>query len=127
MQSHQLLSKGDVLHEKFFSGAKYGDDPAEQMSKAHKHQGIIAKSGPRKCASKVFDSAEVQSFGEAQPLWFAKTQYAMLRALWIAGIVCGSAGEFKSGQSRVSHRQQFGGPESDCRRDSPWAPRQVRP
>ena len=46
MQSQQLLPKGEVLQEEFFSGAKDGEDPAEQMSKAHKHQGIIAKSAP---------------------------------------------------------------------------------
>jgi hypothetical protein len=46
VQSQQLLPKGEVLQEEFFSGAKDGEDPAEQMSKAHKHQGIIAKSAP---------------------------------------------------------------------------------
>jgi hypothetical protein len=30
-QSQQLLPKGKVLQEEFFSGAKDGDDPAEQM------------------------------------------------------------------------------------------------
>ena len=49
MQSQQLLPKGEVLQEEFFSGAKDGDDPAKQMSKAHKHQGIIAKSAPGRC------------------------------------------------------------------------------
>jgi hypothetical protein len=43
MESHQLLPKSEVLQKKFFSGAKGGDDPAEQMSQALKHQGIIAK------------------------------------------------------------------------------------
>jgi hypothetical protein len=38
VQSQKLLPKGEVLQEEFFSGAKDGDDPAEQMSKAHKHQ-----------------------------------------------------------------------------------------
>ena len=52
VQSQQLLPKGEVLQEEFFSGAKDGDDPAEQMSKARKHQGIIAKSAPGRCASK---------------------------------------------------------------------------
>src|ERR1017187_6924283 len=52
VQSQQLLPKGEVLHEEFFSGAKDGDDPAEQISKTHKHQGIIAKSAPRRCACK---------------------------------------------------------------------------
>lgn len=52
MQSQQLLPKGEVLQEEFFSRAKDGEDPAEQMSKAHKHQGIIAKSAPGKCSSK---------------------------------------------------------------------------
>ena len=52
MQSQQLLPKGEVLQEEFFSGAKDGEDPAEQMSKAHKHQGIIAKSAPGRCSSK---------------------------------------------------------------------------
>ena len=52
MQSQQLLPKGEVLQEEFSSGAKDGDDPAEQMSKAHKHQGIIAKGAQRRCASK---------------------------------------------------------------------------
>ena len=52
MQSPELLPKGEVLKEEFFSGAKDGDDPAEQMSKARKHQGIIAKSAPGRCATK---------------------------------------------------------------------------
>jgi len=52
VQSQQLLPKGEVLQEEFFSGAKDGDDPAEQISKTHKHQGIIAKSAPRRCACK---------------------------------------------------------------------------
>jgi hypothetical protein len=38
MESQQLLPQGEVLQKKFFSGAKAGDDPAEQISKAHKHQ-----------------------------------------------------------------------------------------
>ena len=52
MQSQQLLPKGEVLLEEFFSGAKDGEDPAEQMSKAHKHQVIIAKSAQRRFAAK---------------------------------------------------------------------------
>jgi hypothetical protein len=52
VQSQELLPKGEVLQDEFFSGAKDGDDPAEQMSKARKHQGIIAKSAPGTCASK---------------------------------------------------------------------------
>jgi uncharacterized oxidoreductase len=52
VQSQELLPKGEVLQDEFFSGAKDGDDPAEQMSKARKHQGIIAKSAPGRCASK---------------------------------------------------------------------------
>ncbi len=43
MQSQQLLPKGEVLEEEFFAGAKDGDEPAEQMAHAHKHQGILAK------------------------------------------------------------------------------------
>jgi hypothetical protein len=66
VQSQQLLPKGEVLQKEFFSGAKDGEDPAEQMSKAHKHQGIIAKSAPGRCSSKSSISAIVQSFGEAQ-------------------------------------------------------------
>jgi hypothetical protein len=41
VQSQQLLPKGEVLQEEFFSGAKDGDNPSKQMSKAHKHLGII--------------------------------------------------------------------------------------
>jgi hypothetical protein len=52
VQSQQLLPKGEVLQKEFFSGAKDGEDPAEQMSKAHKHQGIITKSAPGRCSSK---------------------------------------------------------------------------
>ena len=52
VQSQQLLPKGEVLQEECFSGAKDGDDPAEQILKARKHQGIIAKSKPGRCASK---------------------------------------------------------------------------
>ena len=51
MQSQELLPKGEVLQEEFFSGAKDGEDPAEQMSKAHKHRVIIAKSAQRGSAS----------------------------------------------------------------------------
>ena len=43
MQSQQLLPKGEVLQEEFFSGAKDGEDPAEQMSKAHKHDRILTE------------------------------------------------------------------------------------
>ena len=50
--SQQLLPKGEVLQEEFFSGTKDGDDPDEQVSKAHKNQGIIAKGAPGRCASK---------------------------------------------------------------------------
>src|ERR1035438_4922246 len=50
--SQQLLPKGEGLQEECFSGAKDGDDPAEQILKARKHQGIIAKSKPGRCASK---------------------------------------------------------------------------
>jgi integrase/recombinase XerD len=46
------LPKGEVLQEECFSGAKDGDDPAEQILKARKHQGIIAKSKPGRYASK---------------------------------------------------------------------------
>jgi hypothetical protein len=52
VQSQQLLPKGEVFEEEFFSGAKGRNNPAEQMSKAHKHQVIIAKSAPRRFASK---------------------------------------------------------------------------
>jgi hypothetical protein len=52
VQSQQLLPKSEVLQEEFFSGAKDGEDPAEQMSKAHQHQVIIAKSAQRWLASK---------------------------------------------------------------------------
>jgi hypothetical protein len=45
VQSQQLLPKGEVLEEEFSSRAKGGDKPAEQMSKAHKHQVIIKRSG----------------------------------------------------------------------------------
>ena len=31
MQSQQLLPKGEVLQEEFFSGAKDGEDPAEHV------------------------------------------------------------------------------------------------
>jgi hypothetical protein len=52
VQSQQLLPKSEVLEEEFSSRAKGGDNPAEQMSKAHKHQAIIAKSAQRWFASK---------------------------------------------------------------------------
>jgi hypothetical protein len=38
VQSQELLPEGEVLHEEFFSGANDGDNPAEQMLKAHEHQ-----------------------------------------------------------------------------------------
>jgi hypothetical protein len=66
VQSQQLLPKGEVLQEEFFSGAKDGEDPAQQMSKAHKHRGIIAKSAPGRMLLRAIDSAIAQSFGEAQ-------------------------------------------------------------
>ena len=53
MQSQQLLPKREVLEEEFFSGTKGGNNPAEQMSKAHKHQGIIAKLAPCRRAAKA--------------------------------------------------------------------------
>ena len=52
MQGQKLLPKSKVLKEEFFKGAKDGDDPAMQMSKARKHQGIIAENAPGRCASK---------------------------------------------------------------------------
>jgi len=57
VQSQQLLPKGEVLQEEFFSGAKDGENPAEQMSKAHKHQGIIAKSAPDQGSDGAFGNA----------------------------------------------------------------------
>ena len=66
VQSQELLPKGEVLQEKFFSGATDGDNPSKQMSKAYKHLGIIAKSAQEQCAFQVIDSADAQSFGEAQ-------------------------------------------------------------
>ena len=53
MQSQQLLPKREVLEEEFFSGTKGRNNPAEQMSKAHKHQGIIAKNPPCRRAAKA--------------------------------------------------------------------------
>jgi hypothetical protein len=50
VQSQQLLPKGEVLQEEFFSSAKDGEDPAEQTSKAHRHQGILSKSVPHRRA-----------------------------------------------------------------------------
>jgi hypothetical protein len=52
VKSQQLLPKGEVLQEEFFSRAKDGGHPSKQMSKAHKHQVMIAKSAQRRCASK---------------------------------------------------------------------------
>jgi hypothetical protein len=52
VQSQQLLPKCEVLQKEFFSGEKGRNNPAEQMSKAHKNQVIIAKNGPRRFASK---------------------------------------------------------------------------
>src|SRR5208337_597608 len=57
VQSQQLLTKGEVLQQEFFSGAKDGENPAEQMSKAHKHQGIIAKSAPDQGSDGAFGNA----------------------------------------------------------------------
>ena len=52
MESQQLLPKSQVIQEKFFSGAKAGADPGEQMPKVYKHQGIIAKRAAQTRASK---------------------------------------------------------------------------
>ncbi len=38
MQSQQLLPKGEVLQNEVFSGVDGGDEPAEKISKAHKHE-----------------------------------------------------------------------------------------
>ena len=38
MQNQQLLPQGEVFQKEFLSGAKAGHNPAEQISKAHKHQ-----------------------------------------------------------------------------------------
>ena len=51
VQGQQLLPKGEVLQEEFFSGTKGGDNPTEQMSQAHKHLGMIAKTAPGRCTS----------------------------------------------------------------------------
>jgi hypothetical protein len=46
------LPKCEVLQEEFLSRAKHSENPAEQMSKAHRHQGMLAKNAPRRFASK---------------------------------------------------------------------------
>jgi len=40
----------------------------------------------------------------AKKLWFAITQSAIFQVFWIAGIARWSAGQFKSGPSRVGHQ-----------------------
>jgi hypothetical protein len=52
VQSQQLLPKREVLQEEFFSGAKDGEETAEQMSKAPKRQVIIAEGAPGRCSSR---------------------------------------------------------------------------
>jgi hypothetical protein len=65
VQSQQLLPKSEVLQQELFSGAKNGDDPAQQVLKADKHQGIITKSAGQE-RLRVIDSANAQSLGEPQ-------------------------------------------------------------
>ena len=77
------------------------------------------------------DSAPAgRGFSRHPGLWFAITQNALFPVVWIAVIASESACQFKSGQSRVRHRQQFVdslGLHWDCRRNSPRTLAQVRP
>jgi hypothetical protein len=52
MQSQQLLPGGEVLQKEFFSRAKGRNDPAEQMSKAHKHPRILTECALCRLSSK---------------------------------------------------------------------------
>ena len=79
MQSQKLLPKGEVLQEEFFSGAKDGDDPAEQRSMTQKHQGIIAKSAPRRCACKLLILRTRRVLARGQPLITASAICAFRR------------------------------------------------
>jgi len=53
VQSQRLLTEGEVLEDEFLSTLNGGDDPAEKVSKAHKHQRILANSGRRRHAAKL--------------------------------------------------------------------------
>jgi hypothetical protein len=48
--------------------------PVEQMSTAHKHQGIIAKRAAL-AGFQLIDSANAQSFGEAEERGFARLRW----------------------------------------------------
>jgi len=53
VQNHQLLTEGEVLEDEFLSTVNGGDDSAEKVSKALKHQRILANSGRRRHAAKL--------------------------------------------------------------------------
>jgi hypothetical protein len=42
MKSQQLLTKGKVLQNELFSGAKCSDEPADKMMQQHDHGRILA-------------------------------------------------------------------------------------
>ena len=67
MQSQQLLTEGEVLEDEFLSTLNGGDGPAEKVSKAHKHQRILANSGRRKARCPVIGSANVRNSDEPYP------------------------------------------------------------
>src|ERR1019366_6969403 len=67
VQSQQLLPKGEVLQEEFFSGAKDGDDPAEHILDGAQTSGDHSEERAVRVRLEVIDSADVQSFGEGQP------------------------------------------------------------
>jgi len=65
VQSKQLLPKGEVLQEEFFSGAKDGEDPPSRCRRRTKIRDDSEKRAGQMFLQ-VIDSAIVQSFGEAQ-------------------------------------------------------------
>jgi hypothetical protein len=52
VQSQQLLPKGEVLKEEFFSGTKRADEPAEEVPNEPNHPKILTSNRRRGCASK---------------------------------------------------------------------------
>jgi hypothetical protein len=73
MQSQKLLPRGKVLQEEFFSGAKGGDDPSQAEVEGTQTLGDHSEKRAAQVRLQVIDSADPQSFGEAQAFdggWF---------------------------------------------------------
>jgi len=52
MKSHQLMAQGEVPEDELFPGAKAIKNPAEQVSKTHRHPRILTKCAQRRLSPK---------------------------------------------------------------------------